>query len=305
MYRARYLRWGARDVRAQPLPHRRCGDGQAALPALDHEKGSGRLAIRERNGDQARAAAQPQRQLRHDADAEPVLDQPGHGPELGDFESAVANLHGTEHGLRLLPYAAAAYRVDELLPSQVFQPGLFKARHRMIAAAQQEQALVEQVQRFELQLVAGLRVQPQVHFATRNQVQAAIGHDVVQTQGDARIVLAELRQLLGQPGRGGRGGRGDRHPADTPARAIAQLIRCRTDLGGNAAGPLREDLAFGRQRDIARVAVEQAGADLLFQAADHLAESRWRHVAALGRHGKTPRFLQRQEGIDQATRKIH
>jgi hypothetical protein len=153
---------------------------------------------------------------------------------------------------------------------QVLETHLVCLRERVIGRENEQQLFV--VQAFEVQVPTFGRKseEPEIDFTVRASLQEAGGHFLVDFNLSLRMVSPECRQELRQQigGDGGNGGDDD-PPGLSVVRHDPSSVIGETD---DLAGVLAEFLAGFRETDAASVAIEEASAELGFEATNLLAD---------------------------------
>ena len=109
------------------------------------------------------------------------------------------------------------------------------------------------------------------------------GRALAQPDLDPRVRLGEPREQPGNVDRARREQGADGDPAADEAAKLVDLAAGALDLGEDAAGASREQLAGGGRHDASRRALEQLGAELGLEPPDLVRERRLGDVQLLGR----------------------
>ncbi|VBR79771.1 Uncharacterised protein [Burkholderia pseudomallei] len=117
--------------------------------------------------------------------------------------------------------------------------------------------------------------------AAHDRVEAFVDH-IDEPVGEIEVELdvRVRRHEIGEHGQHGRAERGQAHaqPAARRVRAARQLLLGLLDFREHAPASLEKARAFGRQRDAARAAMEQAHVQARFEPRDPLADGRRGHA---------------------------
>ena len=237
----------------------------------------------------------------YDRYAKSCAHQARDGGQVFDLENRQRRL-GAQRFVQMFAHTAAARKLDDGMTQHVAQTHARLASQGMVRAAHQKVAV--RVQEFALQIrhVRPPRGHGKIGHAALHHVQARIEQGVAQVQHDARVILLEPRQQIGQPTRRQRRQRGQCHPAPAPVRQVAQVAHCQVHVRQQPARGRIQHTAFGSQLHVPRVAVKEPHAGGVFQRPDQRAERGLRQVAALRGAREVPFIGQGHEGAQLAGR---
>ncbi len=226
-----------------------------------------------------------------------MFDQASHGGQVFDFQARMAHRQVARELVDVLAHAGRRRQVDQFAAGQVGHPDLALVGEWMVAPADEIEGIAAQGTGMEFGQVRPWRGQRQVDLALPEHVQALVRESVEQAHDDARVFAPVFRDHGGQTIRRQRGQHRQGHPALAPRDEVAHVGKGGVQVGEQSARYFHEQLAFGCQRHVARVALDQFRASGRFQFLDHRAEGRLRQVAALGGMGEMAAFVQRQKGL--------
>jgi len=117
-----------------------------------------------------------------------------------------------------------------------------------------------------------------VNLPLLQEFEAIVGEHVVEVDGDARIQASVLGDDRRHPVAGDGRERRDANASLALGHIVAQVGDGPFDVVQQMPGGFLEQGTLGGQRHVARITIEQAGADFVLQPADHAAERRLRDV---------------------------
>jgi hypothetical protein len=210
-----------------------------------------------------------------------------------------------ERCIQHLAHAAAARHLHERLGRQVLQAQQLRARQRMVAPAHQVEAVGAEDLGAQLGRVGTRGGEREVGAAAAHAVEAGVGQHVGHVELDPRIGMAEPGQHRGQPARGQRRQQRHRDAPAAPRGVVAHVAERLVHVVQQALRRGQEEPAFGRELDVAGVAIEELRAHRGLERADERAEGGLREMAAAGRPGEALQLGERREGAQLAARYIH
>jgi hypothetical protein len=195
-----------------------------------------------------------------------------------------------------------------VLVAQVLQRQALAAGQAVVEAHGDHEPLAEEVAPLHLRrLDAGVRgvleVDRQIEFAAPQRRDQLLRAALVDADVEAGLQLADARDRLGhEAGQRGRE-RPDPQPRPPPRDGAGKLGGGQLEARGDRVGVAEQDLSLARQPQAARLALEQAGPDLLLERGDLRRDRRLGEREGSGRAGERPLMRDGAEGEHPA--RIH
>jgi hypothetical protein len=225
----------------------------------------------------------------------PAAHHAHHRGELIDLHHRVHRLR-PERGVEVLAHAAGPRQVDEGPGRQIAQPDR-RARlgQRMVGAADEMEVVGAEHLRLQLGRLGAHGGEGEVGLHRHHPLDARLREHVGDLDRDAGMEGAKARQHRRQPAGGERRQERQRDPAAAQRRAVVHAGDGVVELGQRAPCRTLEVGAFGRGRDMALAAVEEAHAEAFLEPADQGAEGRLRQVHRRRRAGEVA--LLQEQGV--------